>query len=421
MLNILLDPSKQMEMSSYRSDKCTVVRNCLTCDSENLVVVYDLGACPLTDNYISNKEESLNAEAFPLVVCLCKDCGNLQLRYQVSPQLSYGTYHYNSKITLGLDKEFLSYANQLILSATDPSDITVLDVGSNDGSFLLACKENKINAYGIEPSSTQAASANALGLPTLATYFDENTSSIIEHNKIFPKIYDFITFNNVLANLPDPISSLRYAVQLLRPQTGQIVIQSGYHPLQFRRGLFDWTYHEHFSYFSLKSLTKLASQLDMQVQSFQTMPLRGGSFRAMLGFDDSKQPINYEHFTEVESFIGLRKFINSSREYLHELLLNYHNRGFNIIGFGASHSTGVLVHAFGIKSYLSCLLDDNDSKHGLYMPGTSLLVKSPQSELTKDADLRLVIVVLAWQYYDVIVNRLRNLGFRGPIICPVLL
>jgi len=352
---------------------------------------------------------------------LCQECGNLQLRYQVAPEYSYEGYHYTSKTTIGLNQEFVEYAQELQSFASDQKDINVLDIGSNDGSFLFACRENNILSFGIEPSTRHAEAANARGLPTLATYFDGGTKSLIEKTQNYPDIYDYITFNNVLANLPNPAESLASAVDLLRPETGKIVIQSGYHPLQFRRGLFDWTYHEHFSYFSLRSLVRLAASINMTVLNFRTMPLRGGSFRAILGYGHTGQLVNYEAFTDVESFSGFRKFISSSREHLHERLLEFKNKSFKIVGFGASHSTGILVHSFDIKDSLSYLIDDNQAKHGLYMPGTSLIVKSPNCLLSDCSTDRTVVVILAWQYYDIIVDRIRALGFTGPIISPVLL
>ena len=88
-----------------------------------------------------------------------------------------------------------------------------------------------------------------------------------------------------------------------------------------------------------------------------------------------------------------------------------------IIGYGASHSTGILVHQFGLQDLLDGLVDENPNKISKYMPGTSLKVESPNTYINRD---KICFVVLAWQYYDQILAKLRATGFQGQIIKPVL-
>ena len=37
-----------------------------------------------------------------------------------------------------------------------------------------------------------------------------------------------------------------------------------------------------------------------------------------------------------------------------------------IAGFGASHSTTILLHHFGLNKYINLIVDDNPLKHGLF-------------------------------------------------------
>ena len=90
---------------------------------------------------------------------------------------------------------------------------------------------------------------------------------------------------------------------------------------------------------------------------------------------------------------------------------------YKIIGYGASHSTGILVHHMAISKYLDYLVDENKVKVNKYMPGTDLKVFDAAKI---EHDQKLVIVVLAWQYYDQIRLKLINNNFPGIIIKPVL-
>ena len=55
--------------------------------------------------------------------------------------------------------------------------------------------------------------------------------------------------------------------------------------------------------------------------------------------------------------------------HLENILNNYKRKNYKIIGYGASHSTGILVCNLDLTKYLDFLVDENKTKHGLYMPG----------------------------------------------------
>jgi hypothetical protein len=177
----------------------TKINDCLACGSTNIQEVLALTATPLTDSYQFSSVDALAMEKYPLSPRLCLDCGHLQLAHQVSPEESYNNYLYNSQITTGLPDNFRKYARTI---TTDQS-LDILDVGSNDGSFIAACLEQGHNAYGIEPSSALADAANKSGRKTISGYFEKEMVEEL-YKKYGVLKFDKITFNNVLANIPIP-------------------------------------------------------------------------------------------------------------------------------------------------------------------------------------------------------------------------
>ena len=109
--------------------------------------------CPLTDAYRPKTNEKPKVYAIRLM--LCTNCNNLQLANQVNPAESYEGYEYKSAITPKLIESFVDYARDCKneLSDQHEQDLTLLDVGSNDGSFLVAAENVGFSSYGIEPSS----------------------------------------------------------------------------------------------------------------------------------------------------------------------------------------------------------------------------------------------------------------------------
>lgn len=398
------------------------IYRCLCCESELLEEAITFKPCPLTDQYLDTENESIKLKKYNLYSCICKNCGHLQLADQVSVDESYENYIYNSSITSGISNDFLEYADSFKEFFDDPSKIKLLDVGSNDGSFLGACLSRKIKAFGIEPAKKIAEFANLIKRPTINGYF---TKELINKISLITNIeqWDIISFNNVLANLPNPVQQLKLAKSLLKNKESIITVQTGYHPVQFAKGLFDYIYHEHFSYFSKHSLIKLASRADLYPIKIINSPLRGGTLRVYLSPDEKKSIISSsgnifnERFTSREELLGLDKLKKISKKFIMNRIIELREKGYKIAGYGASHSTGILVHEFELFSQIDFLFDENNLKFGRYMPGTRLIVEDAKSIYLKK---NIAVIILAWQYFDKIREKLLENGFKGPIIKPVL-
>ena len=98
-------------------------------------------------------------------------------------------------------------------------------------------------------------------------------------------------------------------------------------------------------------------------------------------------------------------------------IIELREKGYKIAGYGASHSTGILVHEFELSSQIDFLFDENNLKFGRYMPGTRLIVEDAKNIYLKK---NIAVIILAWQYFDKIREKLLENGFKGPIIKPVL-
>jgi hypothetical protein len=390
---------------------------CLACGRSDLVPALSLPKTPLTDRYLSSAEDSISLPYYPLTAYFCSNCSHLQLGFQVSPDESYTDYIYNSAVTIGLNQEFDDYATKIVSESEESEKIKLLDIGSNDGSFLYACLKQGIDAYGIEPAEQMANQANKNSLKTLNSYFSKSAIQDM-HKAQWPKKFDVITFNNVFANISDPLAALHLAKSLLKNSRSRIFIQTGYHPVQFAKGLFDYIYHEHYSYFTTNSMLALASRAGIKLKSSKILSLRGGSIRFELAQDNSLSNSfeSFERFSSINDYMSINTLIHSSAAYIKNLLMQYKANNYTVYGFGASHSTGTLVHTFGLYNYIDVLLDDNPNKHNRFMPGTTLMVQ-PLKEEWPDSS---VIIILAWQYFDAICTRIRSSGFNGTILKPVI-
>ena len=111
-------------------------------------------------------------------------------------------YFYLSSVNNELVKHFEELAKQL------ENRKLVVDVGSNDGVLLRPLKKLGVRAIGVDPSENVGALANAEGLETLISFFEQDTAHQIAEKYGKP---DCIVASSVFTHMEDPSAFLRLA------------------------------------------------------------------------------------------------------------------------------------------------------------------------------------------------------------------
>ena len=407
-----------------------MIRNnevCRVCESTNIVEVFELCPTPPGDLFLPKKTLHLSVECFPLVLALCKSCGYLHTSYVLDPKLSYDRYVYETSVTVGLSKSYREYAEEVVSYSQVEQKSLVVDLGSNDGTALKSFKECGMKVLGVEPNKQIAEIANQNNLETIRDYFSDSALDRIlsKYGKA-----SIVTANYMFANIDNVVDFLGNVERLLDDQ-GLFVIQTGYHPEQMKVNMFDYIYHEHFSYFTVKVLRLLLKKCGMELLHVSAEMAKGGSIRAIAqrrggersadgSIDSFIEKEENDSMHEPETYIEFAAQIGRHKEELLAFLERVRVGGHNIVGYGASHSTTTLLHHFGIGEYLDYLVDDNPIKHGLYSPGHHLEV-FPSIKLYDDRPEN--VLVLGWQHRDSIVGRNRKFieeGGKFIIPLPVL-
>jgi hypothetical protein len=392
-------------------------KHCRLCGGYKISTIMHLNDTPLEDQFVSQQDLNIAQQVYPLDLALCEDCGYVYLPYIVSPEASYSDYVYVSGLTVGLRNHYDMYAQNIINDFEISKNSLVVDLGSNDGSMLSSFKRLDMNIIGVEPASNIAAIANESGLTTINDFFtDEVASKILD----MYGTASVVTANYMYANIDDVIQFTKNVAKTLSPD-GIFVVQTGYHPEQMKIKMFDYIYHEHFSYFTVEVLKELFSNCGMQLIHAQKTSPKGGSIR-IIGqlkngsrtIDPSVQTlINEECDQGMRDINTYKKFssdVDESKKILIKLLTDLKSSGKKIVGFGASHSTTTLIYHFELAPFFDYLIDDNEVKQGRYSPGHHLPVYS-SSKLSEDHPD--CVVVLAWQHAESI---LKNHKENHPLI-----
>jgi hypothetical protein len=384
-------------------------------------MVLSFSPTPLGDKLSRTPEDARQLGIYPLDVAQCPSCQHVFLPTVVDPDASYSDYFFETSKSPGLSNSMMRLAHELWLEVATTSPVRVVDIGSNDGTWLQHFKNYGAQVLGIEPSERHATGAAEVGVETLHGYFTPASAQQIRNETGSP---DLITANFVTANIPN-LGEFFEALRILSDRDSLIAIMTGYHPDQFRVNMFDFVYHEHVSYFTVQDFVNLGARYGFSVVGATRHSLKGGSLQVLL----RRTPNSVQHSIDVlrlarqedwlgvrdESwFLDLQTRISRERAHTHQLLDAMRCR--SIIGYGVSHSVTTLLYHFELTDRVAALADDNESRQGLYAPGTGMEVLHPDHVASGDFD---AVVILAWQHDGLIRKRLREIGWRGPVVQPL--
>ena len=141
---------------------------------------------------------------------------------------------------------------------------------------------------GIEPAANVAEAARQKNIPTLVEFF----GLTLAHRLLAEgQRADLIIGNNVLAQIPD-LNDFTAGMALLLAPNGVITLEFPHLERLIDENQFDTIYHEHFSYFSLVAIDRIARKHGLKVFDVEHLPTHGGSLRAYLCRADAAHTIS---------------------------------------------------------------------------------------------------------------------------------
>lgn len=368
---------------------------CFACGRHDLHTVLNLGYQPLANSYLKNVTDGENR--YPLELCFCPVCTHLQLSHTVDPSELFENYLYVS----GTSKTLRDYFDQfpkLVQNYTKGTK--VLDIACNDGSQLDSFKAIGYDTYGIDPAKNlyQLSAANH---KVICDYLTKD--NILD----FGVKFDVIIAQNVLAHNNYPKEFLEYCKSALAPG-GRIFIQTSQANM-VANNEFDTVYHEHLSFFSIKSFCTLAARAGLKTIDIQKTPVHGVSFVFVLS-NDEKDADNSEKLIAGERELTLEVMkeyavkAGKVTEDLKNTITKYKQLGYTVVGFGAAAKGNTLLNYGSI--IFDYIVDDNPLKQGLFTPGMRIPI-APPDVLSKETG-KLLIVPLAWNFYQEIKEKVQQ-------------
>jgi hypothetical protein len=401
----------------YKRDYCRL------CGSRNLAIALRLEPMPIaTPNFRvpdASADSMVFTDAVPMDLFLCGDCGHLQILHVGNPDLQYTNYVYTTSLSLGLREHFRQYAREVVKRIKPRAGSLVVELGSNDGTFLQFFKaDHGMAVLGVDPAREIARQASLSGIETIGDFFGPQIARQIRETKGPAKI---LVANNVIANI-DNLSDWVTGVREVLAPDGLFVFETQYGLDVITKNLLDTVYHEHLSYFNVKPLETFLARLGMEMIDVERIWTKGGSIRvtAQLAGGDRPRSAAVGAFAAEEIAQGAyapgfyKRFgddIGTIRSELKTIVAEQHKAGRAVAGYGVSVGTVTLLPQLQVTRDIAFLVDDDPKKDKILSgPGYSIPVLPPRAIYERNPG---AVIVFAWRYFDPIARKHREYLRRG--------
>ena len=386
---------------------------CRICESKNLDLVFDLGNQPWGNNFLT-LDKIGKEKKYPLELLYCNNCSLSQLSYTVQKEVMFSDHTYLSGMTSSLANHFKDVANLLNKRFNEKNEKkNILDLGSNDGTFLKQFNSLGWDVLGVESSKEISKIANKNGIKTLNKFFNYKVAEEINQK------FDFINASGVFFHLEE-LHSFTQGVKKLLSKNGIFIVQFLYMKQIIKNVAFDQIYHEHLLYYNLKTLDHLLSIYDLEIFDANLSEIHGGQMNAFVAHKSSRKKtknylkiLNEEIKENANSKSSYIKFEKNSRLLKEKNLLFFEKAlqsNKKIFGLGAPVKGNTLINYFGItKKMMPKLLEINPLRKNLYAPGSHIPVVMEDEE----KELPNIYYVLAWNFKEEILKKNSKLIDKG--------
>ena len=372
-------------MKKKHLQKTIINRKVCICENK-LKQKINFGNLPLINNYTIKK----NLKKYPTIISQCQNCLLIQLKYSVPDKLLFpNNYSYLSGNSEEKINNFISILAK-IKKTSKKKNPQILDIGSNDGSFLEIVKKKYPKVLGVEPTNT-ARNAIKKGINTIKKSLNFKLAK-----KILNKYskFDFIIASNFFAQTNN-LKEILKSIKLILDKKGLLIVEVQYlYELLLQKG-FDSFHHEHVAYYTLSSITKLLEKYNLYVFDAEKLKVHGGMLRVYISLN--KKPIT-KKMKKILASENDRNIINKIKNLnlfrikfsnkLNKFFYNLKKKGKKIYGMGAAPRACVMLNSANLtKNEIDLVGEVSKSlKCNKYVPGTNIMVRN-ENKIIRDTIL----------------------------------
>jgi 2-polyprenyl-3-methyl-5-hydroxy-6-metoxy-1,4-benzoquinol methylase len=359
---------------------------CHLCSENELLPLLEFGKHPIAHHFLTDLRQEEYVHAVTLNVCT--NCGLIQLSDPAPAEMLYTEY-----VCLSSWKH-QPHVQRMVAIINGLADVTkesrIVEVGSNDGSFLRALRdEGYRNLFGIEPALDAQQAAREDGFETLGTYF---TPAVAQEQASTQGKCDLLLARQVLEHIAD-LGRFGEAIQRLLRPGGYVLIEVP--NFDFNLDVLDYSgiWEEHVNYFTLDTMSRYLAGAGIQVVHSETA-LFSGETLIVLGeylaerIATSTQKADQSTLRAIE----FRNRWPDFRQGLSQFLQKLRDERKRIAIYGAGCRACSLINFAEIGPLIEYVVDDQREKQDKYLPGSRLPILP--SEVLREGTIDLCLLAV---------------------------
>ncbi len=380
------------------------------------------GKMPIANGFI--KPNDFDKEFFfEMKVGFDEKLSLFQLLEHPKPEMmfneNYPFFTQSSKFMIKHFEDYAKWVKERFFNKTK----RIIEIGSNDGTFLQNFTKDSLEVYGFEPSKNVSDIAKTKGINSINEFFNSETIMQIDNYK---NNIDIITAANVICHIPN-IEELFKTIEQCLSKKGVFVFEEPYLGSMMKKVSYDQIYDEHIYIFSVSAIDKISKNYGLRLIDVLEQSTHGGSMRYVLG-RDGEHTINKSvdlklkeekkiNLDNIESCIEFKKNCETSKKNLRSKILSLKNNDKKICGYAAtSKSTTILNYCNLGSDLIDYICDTTPEKIGKFSPGKHIPIKDMNYFYENPPD---VAFLFAWNHKNEIFEKEKSFSKKGEWIAHV--
>ena len=386
---------------------------CQACGGSELESFYQINDVPAHSCLmLPTQEEALRFPRGDIELAFCRDCGFIS---NIRFDRKLNAYSQAYEETQAFSPRFMRFVNdicddQIAKYGIGPGT-TVLEIGCGKGEFLVAlCERAGCNGIGLDPGyrPERTRSTAASRIRFITDFYGPKYSHLQA---------DYITCRHTLEH----IAPVREFMTLVRETIGDRRHVNVYFELPdmervLEQGVFWDIYYEHCTYFTRGSLARLFRETHFDV--LELFKAYGGQYLMIEGRPTSGPTaprLRQENDLETTARL-VERFKGRVDERLHELARiadSARRSGKTLAIWGSGSKCVSLISSLRLGDELRAVVDINPHKHGKFLAGSGIEIRSPESlkELRPD-----IVLLMNSIYTEEVRNELTSRGLKPQLV-----
>ena len=384
------------------------LQHCRICKHEHLSTVISLGNQKITSIFKKYGEHEI--ESYPVNLCMCEQCGLVQLEETTPPDDMYKTnnYGYLSSISNTMRTHLKAYNDEILEKIPLKEGDVVVDIGSNDATFLHYYDDN-LRRVGVDPTGNQFRKFYH-DLELIPDYFTRE-NVIGNLGNLTCKV---VTSICMFYDLPDPVQFAKDIHDMLDDE-GIWTCEQSYLPEMLKTNSLDTICHEHLEYYALTQIVDIANRANLKIIDVKFNSSNGGSFRIYFAKQTSTQfeectslideilaEENRHHIKDKQTYIDFVKKCDGELRKLTDMIACINENGKKAYIYGASTKGNCILQYCNItEDKVKYAVERNPEKIGL-STNTGIEIIDEETMRRAKPDY---LIVLPWHFKNEIIRR----------------